>query len=849
MQNRIRNYNQLVADETIEDYSLRYAPKTFRKWSEFLIANTAIGSISFLALEAIGASIALHYGFTTAFWAILTASLIIFFTAIPISYYAAKYNIDIDLITRSAGFGYVGSTFTSLIYASFSFIFFALEAAIMAQALEVYFGIPLSFGYIISSLVIIPIVFYGITLINRLQFLTQPIWLIMMVVPYIAILYKEPNAISAFKSLTGNISGSNEFDFYYFGMAVGVSLSLIAQIGEQVDYLRFMPPLKKENRFKWWVSVLIAGPGWIILGFLKQIGGMFLASMVLLTGLSAYEAKTPIEMYNIGYQYIFDNPEHALVAATIFVIISQIKINVTNAYAGSLAWSNFFSRVTHSHPGRVVWMLFNIGIALLLMELGVFDVLEKVLGLYSNVAIAWIGAIFADLVINKPLGLAPKVVEFKRAYLYNVNPVGVGSMGIASLISIFAFMGYFGSLAQSYSAIIAMFIAILLSPIIAILTKGEYYIARENIHLNSKKVYETCKTCNHEYEIEDMAYCPLHNSNICSLCCSLDSLCHDICKKDRERSMRDKIAKFVSTIFRNTISKDTSFKVFNFFLLSSGFFLLIWITGWMSYSIQIDLIPYDQRGLFRESIENYSMIIGILMSIVAWWILLIQDSKDRAENELESRNTSLENEVLIRTEAERKAEEATKAKSNFLANMSHEIRTPMNGILGMSHLVLQTDLDDKQKNYIQKIDNSAKSLLGIINDILDFSKIEAGKLSIEKIEFDLFKMIENVINLIEYKAHEKNIELIISYDKSLGKKYYGDSLRVSQVLTNLLSNAVKFTDDGEVGIYITKIYKNLLRFEVVDTGIGLTYEQQSKLFKSFSQADGSTTRKYGGTGL
>ena len=144
IENNTRKYNKLVADESIEDYSLRYTPKSFRKWSEFLIANTAMGSISFLALEAIGASIALHYGFTTAFWAILTASIIMFLTAIPISYHAAKYNIDIDLITRSAGFGYVGSTITSLIYASFSFIFFALEAAIMAQALELYFGLPLA---------------------------------------------------------------------------------------------------------------------------------------------------------------------------------------------------------------------------------------------------------------------------------------------------------------------------------------------------------------------------------------------------------------------------------------------------------------------------------------------------------------------------------------------------------------------------------------------------------------------------------------------------------------------------------------------------------------------------------
>jgi len=221
--------------------------------------------------------------------------------------------------------------------------------------------------------------------------------------------------------------------------------------------------------------------------------------------------------------------------------------------------------------------------------------------------------------------------------------------------------------------------------------------------------------------------------------------------------------------------------------------------------------------------------------------------------ELSLANRNLNNTIEDLDIARKAAESATRAKSEFLANMSHEIRTPMNAVIGMNHLLLKTDMNNKQKDYSVKIDRAARNLMGIINDILDFSKIEAGKLDIENIDFDLDEVLENIRNVVSLKARKKGIDFLISKPPELPTMLVGDPLRLGQILLNLTNNAVKFTDSGEIVVAVIPVEVDAshisLRFEVRDTGVGLTPEQQERLFQAFSQADSSTTRKYGGTGL
>ena len=523
-----------AASETLEDYTLRFAPRHYRRWTPTVVATSALGGIAYLADFAIGANIGIAYGTSNAVLGILFAAIIIFCTGFPLAYYAARYNLDLDLVTRGSGFGYYGSVITNIIFASFTFIFFALEGSIMAQGLEIGLGVPLWLGYAISTLMVIPLVIYGMKALATLQVWTTPLWLILMVLPMIYLVATQPESIDAFLNYGGE-SGSEGVALSSVMLAAGVCLSLIVQIAEQIDYLRFMPPRTEENKKVWWASVICAGPGWVVLGALKQITGLFIAVYLIATLLpeDIKLASEPVHQFLGVYEQMMPG-WLAMTLAVILVVISQIKINVTNAYSGSLAWTNSFTRVTKHYPGRMVFVLFNLSIALLLMEMNMFDFLNNILGFYANCGIAWIVTVATDIAINKyVLKLSPKVPEFRRGMIYAFNPVGFVSLTLSAGLSIATFFGALGPWLQPYSPLVALVVAIVMTPLMAIITQGKYYQRRSHDgisipmfdeHGNPTGAVMTCVECKTDYERPDMLSTPaVPNASICSLCVSTDS--------------------------------------------------------------------------------------------------------------------------------------------------------------------------------------------------------------------------------------------------------------------------------------------------------------------------------------
>ena len=878
-----RDYNRWVANETLEDYALRYTPRRARIGSEWRVANTAFGVASFLVLEAIGATLLLQYGFVNAFWAVLAAGLLILLAGLPISVYAARHGVDMDLLTRGAGFGYLGSTLTSLLYASFTFIFFALEAAVMAYALELALGIPPAWGYLVCALAVIPLVLHGMAAISRFQVWSQPLWLLLLLLPYAAVWMLEPGALSGLAHYPGENGDGRQFDWHLFGAALTVGAALITQMGEQADYLRFMPEAQAGHRARWWLAVLAGGPGWVLPGVLKMLGGMLLAWLALSHSITPERAVDPNQMYLLAWETLLPY-RWAVWATVLLVVVSQLKINVTNAYAGSLAWSNFFSRLTHSHPGRVVWVVFNAVIALLLMEMDLFQALGNVLGLYANLAIAWIMAVVADLVINKPLGWSPPGIEFRRAHLYDINPVGVGAMGLASLLSMSAHLGLFGPGAQAFSALIATATALISSPLIAWATRGRYYLARQpedgaqamtggtdcGTGCAATPALRRCIVCEREYEPRDTAHCPAYQGSICSLCCTLDARCGDRCRPQAQLAVQ------WSAALRRLVPRQLwpyldgglahyLLLMLVIALLLAGLLGLLYRQEWGSLA-SLPATPDSLAALGQALRTGYVKIYVTLLlafGIVAWWLVLTHRSRVVAQEESDRQTSLLLQEIeshrrtdlqlqqarQVAEAARAQADQANQAKTRYISNISHELRTPLNSILGYAQLLQQDGkLGPERAHAIRVILRGGEHLLSLIEGTLDIARIESGKLTLQQGTVDLRALLQEVTQMFELQAAAKGLRFGFDGPEFWPAAVRTDEKRLRQILINLLGNGVKFTARGEVRL-VLRYARQMATFEITDTGPGIAPAELERIFEPFARASSAASSGTPGSGL
>lgn len=837
-----RQYNQWVGNQTLEDFALRFTGAKARRGA-FLVGNTALGAVSFLACEAIGGAITLTFGFTNAMAAILAAGVIMFMVGLPICAAATRYGVDVDLLTRGAGFGYIGSTITSLIYATFTFILFAIEASIMSAAIVMVLHLPLWLANCISALAVVPIAALGIKAISRMQLFTQPVWLLLQFGPLIYLAAEGLPDIAAWTQFPGSL-GFKNLALLPFGMATSILLSLLPQIGEQVDYLRFLPAKRGKRRG---AAMMLAGPGWVLTGCAKLAAGSFLAYLAIERGVDWEHAAQPATMFHIAFLEVFRNPVLASALTLIFVVTCQIKINSTNAYAGSIAWSNFFSRLTHSHPGRVVWVVFNVGLALLLMQLGIYRVIQNILGLYANFAVGWMGALAADLVINKRLGLSPPGIEFKRAYLYDVNPVGIGAMGLSVLVSTSMSFGVFQDTARALAPFAGLAVAFIAAPLIAWATKGRFYLARPVAAATTRQ----CIVCEGEFDMPDMAPCPAYGGDICSLCCTLEARCRDLCKP--EPHFAAVLGRSLPARLRNWAQTKLDERILPFLGLLLLFSSIIAaLFGLIDY--EFGLLAPGIRMAERQTLRVVFFALFILAALAAWLLVLARASQRAAEAETNVQTTTLLDEIEAhkRTDAalqkaKAAAESANTAKSRYIVGVIHEIRAPLNAIFGYAQL-LETGGTLRPDEAIRTIRHSAAHLSNLVDGLLDISQIETGALHLHRDLVDFSEFLDQLVDMFRLQAKAKGIRFRDERARLLPRFIHTDEKRLRQILINLLSNAIKYTASGEVRLSIER-RGQVTEFSIADTGHGIRPEDLAKIFEPFERGHLPAANAVPGTGL
>jgi signal transduction histidine kinase/CheY-like chemotaxis protein len=426
-------------------------------------------------------------------------------------------------------------------------------------------------------------------------------------------------------------------------------------------------------------------------------------------------------------------------------------------------------------------------------------------------------------------------------------------MTIATIVSISAFYGLFGPTAKALAPFVALIVAFVAAPLIAYATDGKYYIARKPKRSWQNLEAIQCCICEHTFEPEDMASCPAYAGPICSLCCSLDARCHDLCKPHAriQAQVSDTLGKLLPTPIYARINSQLGHYI-GVFAISAG---LVGLTLGMIYLQTSATVDGDNLQL-SDVLWKVFFALTIIIGVVAWLFVLAQQSRRAAEAETRRQTTLLIQEIDAhkRTDAELQrakevAESANLAKSRYVVGLSHELRSPLNAISGYAQLLEQdSSLLAKPRDQVRVVRRSADHLSGLIDGILDISKIEAGRLYLSRDEVRLSEFLDQLVGMFRLQAAAKRIDFIFKRPNVLPFVVFADEKRLRQILINLLSNAIKFTQAGCVQ-FIVHYRSPVAEFEVTDTGPGIQSTDLERIFAPFERGELGVSQPQTGTGL
>jgi len=449
------------------------------------------------------------------------------------------------------------------------------------------------------------------------------------------------------------------------------------------------------------------------------------------------------------------------------------------------------------------------------------------------------------------MGLSPPTIEFRRAHLYDINPVGVGALFFSLLLSGMAVAGLFGHAASSLAPWIGFAAAFTAAPAIAVFTGGRYYLARQPPAPSASAATLQCIICENAFEPPDMAHCPVYEGPICSLCCTLEMRCRDGCKTG------SRLSELVSAWFSPWIPA----LLLRFLNTRAGRFCTIFfvLTGFVGMALlAVDLqfagLTPRVRLAIGQALGLVFVLLILILGLVAWGWVLAQESRRRAEAEVERQTASLMDEIAAheRTDAElQKAKEAAEsanvAKTRFIAGMSHEIRTPLNSISGYAQLLDRETVRDPHEA-VRVIRRSAEHIANLVDGLLDIAKIETGALQLSRDHVRLEPFLRQLVDMFTLQATNKNLAFDYVPSPHLPDYVWVDEKRLSQVLMNLLSNAVKYTECGYVR-FEARYRDPIADFEILDSGIGIPPNEWTRVFEPFERGRSVEVTRIQGTGL